>query len=127
MNLRKGAQWALLGFLILVLSLLLMGPPSDPDTNQRPFDSALWKACPYSPSREEPNPRYEVVGDLVNRVGLMGRTPEEVGLLLGRGDSARYGWDLGPGRGFLESGSESLGVDFGPDGRVNRVRWPRHE
>lgn len=51
----------------------------------RPFDSELWKTA----DRLD-NDRCRMVGDLTYRIGLVGRTADEVRRLLGPPDEKRY-------------------------------------
>ena len=92
--------------------------------NARSFSSEPWKRSRPAPGDYDESPRCGMIGDLVDRVGLEGKTRTEVETLLGPGDGGEDSWSLGPSRTLLESHATYLSVRFGPDGRVAEVRYP---
>jgi hypothetical protein len=92
----------------------------DSSLRGREFSPSAWQSVSMVEEGTAENPRMAMVEDLVQRVGLVGRTEREVENLLGRGSS----WALGPTRRTMGSHQEFLSVRFGPEGRVVEVRHP---
>jgi hypothetical protein len=120
----QARRWAFRGAAAgaLLVAAILWMPTAWLDDSLRgsAFDSARWKAVPPGYAFREDNPRRSMVHDLVTRVGLKGKTENEVRDLLGPGTT----WSLGPTRQTMGSHQDFFRVVFDEAGRVRRVEYP---
>ena len=124
MHVRTGVgRRHLLGALVLVC--MVGSACSRPPHGDMNFDSKVWKDDNYNRGRDaaEDCPRQDMAEDLLQRIGLVGRTKGEVEELLGRWDWGPDNWCLGLGNGFMDSESiELLELKYDESGRVVRAR-----
>ena len=118
---------ALVGATLALAPLWRVNAPVNAQ-DRRKFDPDEWRE--YRVNEQGHCTRYEMVGDLVRRYGLVGMTRSKIESLLGPPDSDPWsdlfpwsGWDLGhvrDGYNFFPD-STALIIEFGPDGRALKI------
>jgi hypothetical protein len=109
-------------------SWVLFGSEIERLLRARSFDSATWRNREASMSRDYPIRAY-MVDDLVRGGALDGKSVSEIAQLLGpptgrepvNDASFRYVYWVGPSRGFIPLGNETLVIEFEHE-RVSSVR-----
>lgn len=94
------------------------------------FDSAVWQQGD-NVKRSSATPRLRMIDGLISSGVLLGKTPNEIDLMLGKPTDTNYFADfdvvywLGKERGFISIDSEWLVIGFGDNGKTSEVHVVR--